>query len=157
MQATNELYHQYKNMIHYFVKRIKENYPSMDTQDLYSEANWCFLYAIRSYKEGRSPLHKWISSILAIHLIQYCKKEAKKYKSRRTTRLGDNQEHSLKSTPQFDLDRFLFELSPDAQQLTKLLVDTNAPAQSRKRLIRMGWSRWRVAKAFKEVNSALID
>lgn len=143
------------------VRRFRRRYGG-DRDELLSLANWLWLEAFRSWQPGRSPLAKRLGNQIWLGLLARKRQEAE----REQLLLRETIDPDRIAIPQrMRLGERLAELSTEAQQLARLVLETDRMRQNcRNRpladrltdwLLELGWTGKEIIKAFSEIQEAL--
>lgn len=175
-QACSETYHDVEKLLHDVVWKFQRKYGGSH-DELMAEANYQFMERYRGAYGGQREEYgvkwtTWLRQKVWFHLLDYQDK-----KIRHGQRLQPCSETKLANLPgrgTFDWERFLGELSCDAQVVLQIGVEDPIPdvVEAAKGgystgngkkitqalyevLLDMGWDETRILRAFAEIKGAL--
>lgn len=144
---------EYEKLIYSIARGFCHKFPYLDEQEMCGEAVVYALEAIRSHNPKRAAMSTWITRIVYMGLVEITRgNRYHRYAAQDLPLLHtDTAAKSL-----FDYRQFLSELSHDAATVAKTAVN-NAYTRGvlRQVMIDLGWSKYRIQKAFEEVRNAL--
>lgn len=143
------------------VRRFRRRYGG-NRDELLSLANWLWLQAFRSWQPGRSPLGKRLRHQIWFGLLA---SRRQKLKHEGLLPTEDIDPDTIAVPQRMRLGQKLAELSTEAQQLARLVLETdrmwqncrNRPLADRLTdwLLELGWTGKEILKAFTEIQEAL--
>jgi len=170
-KAIEVSYQNVKSLVSAVAMRFLQKYKG-DPQEILAEARLHFMRAYHSYEETGSEFTTWVQFKIWHGLLDTKRQQA--INASRLKRVVKELTR-LENPVKFDLDRFLFALSPDAAMAVRLALrptsamkwsirmksrKNNNPTQSlrtrlKAELRRRGWEQTRIDSAFKEVRDSL--
>lgn len=165
--AVTETHKDVQNQIYKMAHKFHKQYGGA-WDEVLSEANYYFLTAYASYKDGTAEFTTHCHWTMFYGFLSYYRNQRK-----RASRIEDAPIDVVEAKSRFDLKRLLTELSEDAQQVVTLIVDPPADvkydavagkglsnASSMKKAVRsflqeIGWTADRMCNAFQEIQNAI--
>ena len=153
-------YRSVEKLLHLIAHKHQRRYGG-NYDDLFSTANWAYLYAQRTHDPERGPLAKRIG----YYVPHFLANEMQRQQQRREINVdtGDAM-NALAGAPDrhhFDLDGLLGEVSSDAAVMIRTALDLPEKhiASKQRALVRFfrntGWTLTRIFESFREIRDAL--
>jgi len=123
MEATNELYHDFRGMLEKAVWKKSKQYRLLERDEILSEAYCYFCEIARNYDPTRALFSTYLYRGLEMRLNQYCKKEQQKKYKTMSDKYDRNEEVSFKRFVQtIELADSILSLSDDARELLDFIL-----------------------------------
>lgn len=156
-RSLDAAYRQHRHDIRRAARRHAARYRQ-ERDEIEAEANLLFVQACRTLDLDRGPLKPRVRSFLDLRLMDRQRKEASRHMLLPRAWVVLEDIHA----PDYDTKLLLARLNPDAALLVRLALgcDWNENPRSLRRQLRLslrqlGWSHFRINRAFREIQEAI--
>ena len=153
--VTDNDYLSLRNMLAKLVLKIQHRHGG-DFDDLMSEANLLFVRACHTHDSSKSRLITWVYTKVWYGLLDHVRAVAKHQQ-------WDCEDlDQVADKPRFNVQDLLREVSGDAADIIRLIVDDDGRDAAREKrsavvqhLLSIGWAADRIIESFREIRDAL--